>query len=64
MHWSCQEDADHLKRDHKLRLGFMLNYSVFLFQNMMKIEEARSVAKRAFDEALVELPQMSKYKQE
>ena len=45
-----------MKREHKLRLGFMLNYSVFLFQNMMKVEEARSVAKRAFDDALAEFP--------
>ena len=61
-YWAVCEDAEKLGHSHKLKLGFMLNYSVFLYANQMRVDEARQVAKRTFDEVLADFPHMSNYK--
>jgi len=40
---------------HPIRLGLALNYSVFLYEVQSKSEEACTLAKQAFDDAIAEL---------
>merc|ERR1712146_517857 len=40
---------------HPIRLGLALNYSVFLYEVQAKQQEACSLAKQAFDDAIAEL---------
>lgn len=57
-------ECESIEPANKLRLGFMLNYSVFLYECLGKVDDARMVAKRAFDEVLYEFKSFSKFKQE
>jgi len=47
--------AVRLAPTHPIRLGLALNYSVFLYEVMSKQDEACSLAKQAFDDAIAEL---------
>merc|ERR1712087_147320 len=40
---------------HPIRLGLALNYSVFLYEVQEKMEDACTLAKSAFDDAIAEL---------
>lgn len=51
-------DAE-LPPTHPIRLGLALNFSVFYFEIMGQPEEACSLAKRAFDEAIARLDSVS-----
>ena len=47
--------ATELPPTHPIRLGLALNYSVFLYEVQQKNEEACTLAKQAFDDAIAEL---------
>jgi len=47
--------AGELAPTHPIRLGLALNYSVFLYEVQQKNEEACTLAKQAFDDAIAEL---------
>merc|ERR1712060_205117 len=47
--------ATELAPTHPIRLGLALNYSVFLYEVQTKQNEARTLAKQAFDDAIAEL---------
>ena len=47
--------ADGLAPTHPIRLGLALNYSVFLYEVQGNQQEACSLAKQAFDDAIAEL---------
>ena len=47
--------ASELAPTHPIRLGLALNKSVFLYEVMNRSEEACSLAKSAFDDAIAEL---------
>ena len=47
--------AAELAPTHPIRLGLALNHSVFLYEVQSKTEEACSLAKMAFDDAIAEL---------
>jgi len=47
--------ANELAPTHPIRLGLALNYSVFLYEVQGKKDEACSLAKQAFDDAIAEL---------
>merc|ERR1712054_85390 len=49
------DKATELAPTHPIRLGLALNYSVFLYEVQQKSEEACSLAKQAFDDAIAEL---------
>ncbi|XP_050439159.1 14-3-3 protein zeta-like [Adelges cooleyi] len=44
-----------LRPTHPLRLGLMLNYSVFLYQICQQRRQGHQVAKQAFDDAIAEI---------
>ena len=46
------EEAEVMEPNHRLRLSINLNYSCFLYDVAMLVDEARDVAKKAFDAAL------------
>jgi len=52
------EEVENLEASNKLRLGLMLNYSVFLYEICEQVDDARFIAKKSFDEALKLLPHM------
>ena len=52
---SATEEANQLAPTHPIRLGLALNYSVFLYEVKSKGENACSLAKQAFDDAIAEL---------
>merc|ERR1712060_216944 len=47
--------AHSLAPTHPIRLGLALNYSVFLYEVQDKQQEACTLAKQAFDDAIAEL---------
>merc|ERR1719389_1241060 len=47
--------ASSLAPTHPIRLGLALNYSVFLYEVQAKQQEACTLAKQAFDDAIAEL---------
>ena len=47
--------ATELAPTHPIRLGLALNYSVFLYEVQTKSDEACTLAKAAFDDAIAEL---------
>jgi 14-3-3 protein epsilon len=49
------DKATELAPTHPIRLGLALNYSVFLYEVQQKSDEACSLAKQAFDDAIAEL---------
>merc|ERR1711988_345103 len=49
------DKATELAPTHPIRLGLALNYSVFLYEVQSKSEDACSLAKQAFDDAIAEL---------
>jgi len=49
------ESASSLAPTHPIRLGLALNYSVFLYEVQTKQQEACTLAKQAFDDAIAEL---------
>jgi len=49
------KDAEGLAPTHPIRLGLALNFSVFLYEVQTKSEEACTLAKQAFDDAIAEL---------
>mmetsp|Transcript_2310 Transcript_2310/g.7561 ORF Transcript_2310/g.7561 Transcript_2310/m.7561 type:complete len:240 (-) Transcript_2310:553-1272(-) len=51
----ASEAALGLAPTHPIRLGLALNYSVFLYEVQAKQEEACTLAKQAFDNAIAEL---------
>jgi len=51
-------DSDGLPPTHPIRLGLALNFSVFYYEILSEPEEACSLAKTAFDEAIAELDQL------
>jgi len=56
---SYKEATDKANKDlaptHPIRLGLALNYSVFLYEVQEKMEDACTLAKSAFDDAIAEL---------
>jgi len=50
---------EHLLTTHPIRLGLVLNFSVFYFEIMNQHAEACKLAKRAFDEAIAELDSLT-----
>merc|ERR1712146_685581 len=52
---SATEAASSLAPTHPIRLGLALNYSVFLYEVQSKQQEACTLAKQAFDDAIAEL---------
>jgi len=52
---SATERATELAPTHPIRLGLALNYSVFQYEVQSKSEEACTLAKQAFDDAIAEL---------
>merc|ERR1712054_622987 len=52
---SATEKATELAPTHPIRLGLALNYSVFLYEVQSKSEDACTLAKQAFDDAIAEL---------
>lgn len=51
--------AAELPTTHPLRLGLALNFSVFYFEIMGQPEQARQLAKQAFDDAIAQLDSLS-----
>jgi len=49
------DKAGELAPTHPIRLGLALNYSVFLYEVQAKSDDACSLAKQAFDDAIAEL---------
>ena len=47
--------ASELAPTHPIRLGLALNYSVFLYEVQAKQQDACTLAKQAFDDAIAEL---------
>ena len=47
--------ASGLPPTHPIRLGLALNYSVFMYEVQSQQQEACSLAKQAFDDAIAEL---------
>jgi len=52
---TATETATGLAPTHPIRLGLALNYSVFLYEVQTKSDEACTLAKQAFDDAIAEL---------
>ena len=52
---SAKEAAAGLAPTHPIRLGLMLNYSVFLYEVQSKQVPACDLAKEAFDDAIAEV---------
>jgi len=52
---AATDEAAKLAPTHPIRLGLALNYSVFLYEVQGKLQEACSLAKQAFDDAIAEL---------
>jgi len=52
---SATQGASSLPPTHPIRLGLALNYSVFLYEVQQKADEACTLAKTAFDDAIAEL---------
>jgi len=52
---TATEKATELAPTHPIRLGLALNFSVFLYEVQALSEDACSLAKRAFDDAIAEL---------
>merc|ERR1719453_1710500 len=52
---SATDKATELAPTHPIRLGLALNYSVFLYEVQSKSEDACTLAKQAFDDAIAEL---------
>ena len=52
---TATDKAGELAPTHPIRLGLALNYSVFLYEVQSKSEEACTLAKQAFDDAIAEL---------
>jgi len=52
---AAQEAATSLAPTHPIRLGLALNYSVFMYEVKGAKEEACTLAKQAFDDAIAEL---------
>jgi len=50
--------ARELQTTHPIRLGLALNYSVFYYEICSKHQEACSIAKQAFDDAIAELDRL------
>jgi 14-3-3 protein epsilon len=48
-----------LQSTHPIRLGLALNYSVFFYEIKKEPSEACKIAKKAFDDAIAELDQLS-----
>ena len=55
----ASEVAEKLSSTHPIRLGLALNFSVFHYEIMNQPQEACSLAKSAFDEAIAELDTLS-----
>eukprot|EP01125_Pyxidicula_operculata_P000329 TRINITY_DN10381_c0_g1_i1.p1 TRINITY_DN10381_c0_g1~~TRINITY_DN10381_c0_g1_i1.p1 ORF type:complete len:245 (-),score=73.70 TRINITY_DN10381_c0_g1_i1:134-868(-) len=53
------ETAQKLKATHPIRLGLALNFSVFYFEILNEPTKACDLAKKAFDEAIPELDNLS-----
>ncbi|KAG7270006.1 hypothetical protein CRUP_027964 [Coryphaenoides rupestris] len=47
--------AKHMKPTHPIRLGLALNFSVFYYEILSDPDQACSLAKKAFDDAIAEL---------
>merc|ERR1712146_805053 len=52
---TATEHSSGLAPTHPIRLGLALNYSVFLYEVQSKQQDACSLAKQAFDDAIAEL---------
>ena len=52
---TATDNASGLAPTHPIRLGLALNFSVFLYEVQQKNEEACTLAKGAFDDAIAEL---------
>jgi len=48
-----------LKSHHSVRLGTILNYSLFLYEIKENVEEAVAIARKGFDEAVGELDDLT-----
>ncbi len=48
----AQEEAEHLKSTHPIRLGLALNYSVFFYEIQGSPDVALTLARKAFDSAI------------
>ncbi|CAF1669124.1 unnamed protein product [Adineta ricciae] len=49
---------NHLPAYHPVRVGIMLNYSVFCFNSKSKADNALKIAKQAYEEALADYDQL------
>jgi len=52
---ASDEAVANLAPTHPIRLGLALNYSVFLYEVQQEHDQACSLAKSAFDDAIAEL---------
>eukprot|EP00800_Vazella_pourtalesii_P006272 TRINITY_DN1786_c0_g1_i6.p1 TRINITY_DN1786_c0_g1~~TRINITY_DN1786_c0_g1_i6.p1 ORF type:complete len:266 (+),score=79.63 TRINITY_DN1786_c0_g1_i6:55-852(+) len=56
---ASEEGENNLPSTHPIRLGLALNYSVFHYEIRNKPDEACKLAKKAFDDAIAELDNLS-----
>lgn len=56
---SASECAKELPSTHPIRLGLALNFSVFYYEILKKPDKACELAKKAFDEAIAQLDNLS-----
>ena len=64
MYISTCDEAEVMESTNTLRLGIFLNYCGYLYEVLGQVDDARYIAKKAFDEALKDFERLSKEEME